>query len=106
MHEIQRKPKMKKTFIRLLLTSLVYKWPSKSNISQSNDSNGHHFLFDYSPVCPDDMDWSTHYPELLGYSTETSSATNNNDRPRVEFADIGCGYGGLLGRNDNECIVN
>ncbi|KXJ16048.1 tRNA (guanine-N(7)-)-methyltransferase A [Exaiptasia diaphana] len=49
--------------------------------------------FDY-PVCPDDMDWSSHYPELL--STEASNTANNNDRPRVEFADIGCGYGGLL----------
>ncbi|XP_058840160.1 tRNA (guanine-N(7)-)-methyltransferase [Topomyia yanbarensis] len=37
--------------------------------------------FDY-PVRPDDYDWSQHYPTI-------------GDR-RVEFADIGCGYGGFL----------
>jgi len=37
--------------------------------------------FDY-PVSPDKYDWSTLYPDC-------------GDR-RVEFADIGCGYGGLL----------
>jgi len=33
------------------------------------------------------MDWNQHYPEFL--------ATNPNSR--VEFLDVGCGYGGLLG---------
>ncbi|KAK3743849.1 hypothetical protein QZH41_011843 [Actinostola sp. cb2023] len=55
--------------------------------------------FDY-PVCPDDMDWSVHYPEIFSSSLESknghSNTTNNNGQPRVEFADIGCGYGGLL----------
>ncbi|XP_031572366.1 tRNA (guanine-N(7)-)-methyltransferase-like [Actinia tenebrosa] len=56
--------------------------------------------FDY-PVCPDDMDWTSHYPAFYDKSsTEAENGqkliTNNNDKPRVEFADIGCGYGGLL----------
>ncbi|XP_001653710.2 tRNA (guanine-N(7)-)-methyltransferase [Aedes aegypti] len=37
--------------------------------------------FDY-PIHPDDYDWSQHYPTI-------------GDK-RVEFADIGCGYGGFL----------
>ncbi|XP_023180495.1 tRNA (guanine-N(7)-)-methyltransferase isoform X2 [Xiphophorus maculatus] len=48
-----------------------------------------HHTFDY-PVCPEEMDWSKLYPELIpGPSSETEA-------PKVEFADIGCGYGGLL----------
>eukprot|EP01128_Nolandella_sp_AFSM9_P003624 TRINITY_DN1576_c0_g1_i1.p1 TRINITY_DN1576_c0_g1~~TRINITY_DN1576_c0_g1_i1.p1 ORF type:complete len:283 (-),score=77.39 TRINITY_DN1576_c0_g1_i1:195-1022(-) len=38
--------------------------------------------FDY-PSTPDAMDWSLHYPNFSA-----------NDR-KVEFCDIGCGYGGL-----------
>ncbi|CAG8602593.1 22992_t:CDS:2 [Gigaspora margarita] len=50
------------------------------------------------------MDWSTHYPAFV--SEENSSELSLNapikqvDRPlmkkKVEFADLGCGYGGLL----------
>uniref|UniRef100_A0A1B6MQR3 tRNA (guanine-N(7)-)-methyltransferase n=1 Tax=Graphocephala atropunctata TaxID=36148 RepID=A0A1B6MQR3_9HEMI len=38
--------------------------------------------FEY-PVSPDKMDWSTLYPQC-------------SDGRKVEFADVGCGYGGLL----------
>lgn len=37
------------------------------------------------------MDWSSLYPDVLK-QRPTDSGT-----PQVEFADIGCGYGGLLG---------
>ena len=45
------------------------------------------------------MDWSSHYPEYF-----TSRSDNNQDltinqlsvQKKVEFADLGCGYGGLL----------
>ncbi|XP_045473308.1 tRNA (guanine-N(7)-)-methyltransferase isoform X2 [Harmonia axyridis] len=33
------------------------------------------------------MDWSTYYPEII---------KDNSNTKQVEFADIGCGYGGLL----------
>ncbi|KAJ9067461.1 tRNA (guanine-N(7)-)-methyltransferase (tRNA(m7G46)-methyltransferase) [Entomophthora muscae] len=36
------------------------------------------------PVCPSEMDWSVHYPDYFP-----------SDK-KVEFADLGCGYGGLL----------
>lgn len=46
-----------------------------------------------SPVCPEEMDWSELYPHFFaGDSSEKHTS-------RVEFADIGCGYGGLLGRS-------
>lgn len=45
----------------------------------------------FSPVCPEEMDWSELYPHFFaGDAAEQNSS-------RVEFADIGCGYGGLLG---------
>lgn len=40
------------------------------------------------PQSPADMDWSKYYPELVKCKEDKSYA--------VEFADIGCGYGGLL----------
>lgn len=40
-----------------------------------------------SPECPQQMDWSQLYPE-------DDSAANS----QVQFADIGCGYGGLLSK--------
>ncbi|CAN8010558.1 unnamed protein product [Ixodes pacificus] len=39
--------------------------------------------FTYQP-CPDDMDWEEYFPNFPDESKQ------------VEFADIGCGYGGLL----------
>src|SRR5690348_3148523 len=45
------------------------------------------FDFDY-PVHPEKMDWSTLYKEFYESSKE--------HRPLPEFADIGCGFGGLL----------
>lgn len=36
------------------------------------------------------MDWSALYPQYFSNNTEET-------QKRVEFADVGCGYGGLLG---------
>lgn len=44
-----------------------------------------------SPVCPEKMDWSKLYPDFF------SGNPSERETPQVEFADIGCGYGGLLG---------
>ncbi|KAF2267070.1 guanine-N(7)--methyltransferase [Lojkania enalia] len=59
------------------------------------------------PISPEQMDWSTHYPaytirndkeeNVTGDShdqVETRSA--NGMKKKVEIADIGCGFGGLL----------
>uniref|UniRef100_G3N624 tRNA (guanine-N(7)-)-methyltransferase n=1 Tax=Gasterosteus aculeatus aculeatus TaxID=481459 RepID=G3N624_GASAC len=42
------------------------------------------------PVCPEEMDWSELYADFI------TGNPSDKDTPRVEFADIGCGYGGLL----------
>ncbi|ENN77363.1 hypothetical protein YQE_06188, partial [Dendroctonus ponderosae] len=43
--------------------------------------------FDY-PTSPERMDWSKYYPEKF--------KPNEEHNAKVEFVDIGCGYGGLL----------
>ncbi|CAE6404801.1 unnamed protein product [Rhizoctonia solani] len=60
-------------------TSLL---PQKRHYRQrahANPFSDHDLVY---PASPEEMDWSPHYP-------------NHLDR-RVEFADIGCGFGGLL----------
>uniref|UniRef100_A0A6I8PHG4 tRNA (guanine(46)-N(7))-methyltransferase n=1 Tax=Ornithorhynchus anatinus TaxID=9258 RepID=A0A6I8PHG4_ORNAN len=50
------------------------------------------------PVRPEDMDWSELFPAFCPPLTKQEE----EGRPpaRVEFADIGCGYGGLLADED------
>uniref|UniRef100_A0A4W5P430 tRNA (guanine-N(7)-)-methyltransferase n=1 Tax=Hucho hucho TaxID=62062 RepID=A0A4W5P430_9TELE len=55
--------------------------------AHSNPMADHTFEY---PVCPGDMDWSQLYPEFFSDHQSTKKAA------QVEFADIGCGYGGLL----------
>ncbi|XP_040493132.1 tRNA (guanine-N(7)-)-methyltransferase isoform X4 [Ursus maritimus] len=54
------------------------------------------------PVKPEEMDWSELYPEFFAPLTQNKSHDDPKDKKerraqaQVEFADIGCGYGGLL----------
>lgn len=54
--------------------------------AHSNPISDHCFKY---PVSPKDMNWQEIYP--LTFNEE-----NKNSNLKVEFADIGCGYGGLL----------
>ncbi|KAL4457336.1 hypothetical protein ABPG75_012201, partial [Micractinium tetrahymenae] len=45
------------------------------------------------PLGPDAFDWAAHYPELHAAAAERGEAL-----PQVEFADVGCGFGGLTVR--------
>ena len=49
--------------------------------------------FNSSPTCPKTMDWSKYYPAHF------ASNNSENSCRAIEFADIGCGYGGLLGKS-------
>lgn len=55
------------------------------------------------PVKPEEMDWSELYPEFFAPLIQNKSHDDPKDEKekhsgaQVEFADIGCGYGGLLG---------
>jgi len=56
--------------------------------------------FDY-PVSPDQMDWHQYYPKYFPSDDELQKHDDPKDATvsslrQVEFADIGCGYGGLL----------
>lgn len=47
-----------------------------------------------SPKRPELMDWSTHYPAYFSQPNEDGSITPGEKK--VEWADVGCGFGGLL----------
>lgn len=60
------------------------------HISRANTGAKVGISFDFissSPVCPAAMDWSPYFPKYC----------QGDNTKKVEFADIGCGYGGLLG---------
>lgn len=48
------------------------------------------------------MDWSTLYPN---YFTRAESDGATTPTKSVEFADIGCGYGGFLGKCHNNDLI-
>ena len=63
--------------------------------AHSNPMSDHNFEY---PVQPSTMDWSQYYPH---YFKPKNNDVNNGTEvvvssSKVEFADIGCGYGGLL----------
>ena len=60
--------------------------------------------FDY-PTTPEEMDWSEYYPEFFKTKShdygrhddlEDEVKQDSSGKYQVDFADIGCGYGGLL----------
>lgn len=51
--------------------------------AHANVFNDH--VLDY-PLSPDEKDWSVHYPDYFP----------NDTGKQVEWADVGCGFGGLL----------
>ncbi|XP_078475476.1 tRNA (guanine-N(7)-)-methyltransferase-like isoform X2 [Lampetra planeri] len=72
--------------------------------AHSNPMADHTFEY---PVNPEAMDWSVHYPEFFtlpkvaakeehGGMPAAVVEAEKQPQPQVEFADIGCGYGGLL----------
>lgn len=64
--------------------------PQKKYYRQRAHSNP---MSDHSveyPLNPQSMDWSEIYPQFC------NNNSNSTDQKLVEFADIGCGYGGLL----------
>ncbi|XP_067244845.1 tRNA (guanine-N(7)-)-methyltransferase [Chanodichthys erythropterus] len=59
--------------------------------AHSNPMADHTFQY---PVCPEEMDWSPLYPQYFPHLDGNGSPEKRD--AQVEFADIGCGYGGLL----------
>jgi len=42
------------------------------------------------PIGPSDINWEEHFPEIYEKSKESG-----REPPRVAFADVGCGFGGM-----------
>eukprot|EP00873_Tetraselmis_striata_P008549 jgi/Tetstr1/428813/TSEL_018800.t1 len=57
--------------------------------AHSNPLNDQHFPV---PTCPAEYDWEAHYPKAF----EQHRAKGLPGDPLVRFADVGCGFGGLL----------
>ncbi|WWD01695.1 tRNA (guanine-N(7)-)-methyltransferase [Kwoniella sp. B9012] len=47
------------------------------------------------PKSPSAMDWSFHYPQYFSYPDQAEPLPGQNTK-NVEWADVGCGFGGLL----------
>lgn len=65
-----------------------------------------------SPTRPEEMNWAEIYPEFFAPLPQDDSHDDPKDaeerarpRARVEFADVGCGYGGLLGNPCQEGLL-
>ncbi|KIV95068.1 tRNA (guanine-N(7)-)-methyltransferase [Exophiala mesophila] len=72
--------------------------------AHANPFSDHALIY---PSSPEDMDWSTHYPDFVkldnnddddndGNDTALQSRRNMSLTQNIEIADIGCGFGGLL----------
>ncbi|KAL9936150.1 hypothetical protein V8E36_004992 [Tilletia maclaganii] len=72
--------------------------------AHANPFSDHDLVY---PASPAHMDWSVHYPAHFPKAGESSTsaaaqaphatgAVSNTSGKKVEFADIGCGFGGLL----------
>ena len=52
------------------------------------------------PAHPDDYNWEEHYPEFFAKARAKHVAEGGKEtefhKPKVRFADVGCGFGGLL----------
>lgn len=48
------------------------------------------------PLSPATMDWSTHYPTFFEAPAAEGEGSGVGKGKRVEFADVGCGFGGLI----------
>eukprot|EP00884_Botryococcus_braunii_P022675 jgi/Botrbrau1/9091/Bobra.0305s0001.1 len=59
--------------------------------AHSNPLNDAHFPV---PVYPGAMDWSPHFPKF--FPNSESAIEQGGETPEVQFADVGCGFGGLL----------
>lgn len=67
----------------------IVKLPRKRFFRQrahANPFSDHDLIY---PLKPDEMDWSPYFPRYFGKDA-------NNNTKKVDFIDVGCGYGGLL----------
>lgn len=54
-------------------------------------------FYEIRPDSPDEMDWSTLYPEVPPLE-DVKKMEDKSSLKKVQILDIGCGFGGLLGK--------
>ena len=57
-----------------------------------------------SPISPDQIDWSVHYP--AHFPKLEAGQAHSGDGKQVEMADVGCGFGGLSGKNECNFVAS
>ncbi|GAA5827673.1 hypothetical protein JCM11251_001781 [Rhodosporidiobolus azoricus] len=60
--------------------------------AHANPLSIHHLEYPFSPA---HMDWSTHFPTFFDAPKEEGAGSGAGKGKKVEFADVGCGFGGL-----------
>ncbi|BGP19981.1 hypothetical protein JCM10213_006758 [Rhodosporidiobolus nylandii] len=60
--------------------------------AHANPLSIHHLEY---PLSPAHMDWSTHFPTFFDAPKEEGQGSGVGKGKKVEFADVGCGFGGL-----------
>ena len=66
--------------------------PRKKHFRQRAHCNPLNDGYYHVPASPMETDWSAHYPTFFEGEGETTA------RPKIRFADVGCGFGGMLVR--------
>ncbi|GAA5973530.1 hypothetical protein JCM11641_007101 [Rhodosporidiobolus odoratus] len=60
--------------------------------AHANPLSIHHLEY---PLSPAHMDWSTHFPTFFDAPKQEGEGSGLGKGKKVEFADVGCGFGGL-----------
>ena len=60
--------------------------------AHANPLSIHHLEY---PPSPEQMDWSTHFPTYFAEPPSEGEGSPSLKGKKVEFADVGCGFGGL-----------
>lgn len=61
--------------------------------AHSNPLSDSHFPI---PISPSEVDYSHHYPYFYPDGWNSNVNSNDGTASKIQFADIGCGFGGLL----------
>jgi len=73
-------------------------WPLLMSTPSSHTSTN--MMAKSSPTSPAEMDWSKHFPAFIDTQRQASASPTPTSPPaltkKVEIADVGCGFGGLL----------
>ncbi|GAA6039983.1 hypothetical protein JCM8097_002651 [Rhodosporidiobolus ruineniae] len=91
----QKNSKVEETALLAGAANAEQGMPRKRHYRQRAHANPlsiHHLEY---PPSPAHMDWSTHFPTFFDAPKEEGQGSGEGKGKKVEFADVGCGFGGL-----------